>query len=260
MHRVDTPPQVLPADVDVTEVETIQVPDGKSLQQPAPSVEAFSPVLPTPPPVSAEISERSSFKRRNSVSLKTAGYAVTASRTLRRQATRLSLSPTSTKALRKARFAERHGAEAQVYIDQTAAIARRIKEAARQKRFVLTPGKNKFLSLWDLVSTCALLYTATLTPFEAAFISPTLGPAAWGDEWFIINRCLDLVFFFDMCLQFFGAIPPATSPPTVSRPYSRFATCLLWPSCGLVLRCSSLILRAFVCNLCARIGLQSPFR
>ena len=34
---------------------------------------------------------------------------------------------------------------------------------------------------------------------------PVLGPPAWADPWFIINRCLDVIFFFDMIAQFFIA-------------------------------------------------------
>ena len=56
-----------------------------------------------------------------------------------------------------------------------------------------------------MVTAGALLYTLSLTPFEAAFLPPTLGAAAWGDPWFLVNRCLDLIFIFDMLLQFFIA-------------------------------------------------------
>ena len=34
---------------------------------------------------------------------------------------------------------------------------------------------------------------------------PVLGPPAWADPWFIINRCLDVIFFLDMIAQFFIA-------------------------------------------------------
>ena len=81
-----------------------------------------------------------------------------------------------------------------MYTAQIEAIAQRIRENDRQKRFVLHPNKNKYLPLWDVISTIALLYTAALTPFEAAFIAPVLGPSAWKDAWFVINRILDAIF------------------------------------------------------------------
>ena len=49
------------------------------------------------------------------------------------------------------------------------------------------------------------LYTATLTPFETAFVPPVLGPGAWGDVWFLLNRLLDIIFLFDLNMQFFIA-------------------------------------------------------
>ena len=71
---------------------------------------------------------------------------------------------------------------------QTAAIAAQLRVLSSHKRFVLHPATNSFLHVWDLISAAALIYTATVTPFEACFIAPTLGPAAWQDQWFLLNR------------------------------------------------------------------------
>ena len=107
---------------------------------------------------------------------------------------------------RLARFQERHGELAsKTYQEQAAKIRKQLKDLEAGKRFVLRPGKYRALILWDAISTFALLYTAVVTPFEAAFISPTLGPVAWQDIWFLLNRALDVVFLLDMLLQFFLA-------------------------------------------------------
>ena len=99
-------------------------------------------------------------------------------------------------------FRKKHGEH---YVNQITRTRQRIEEIDRQKRFVLHPNKNKWLGVWDMTSSFALLYTATLTPVETAFVASVYGPAAWSDGWFLINRLLDVVFTFDACLQFFVA-------------------------------------------------------
>lgn len=111
----------------------------------------------------------------------------------------------STTKVRKERFEERHGVSAGKYAAQTAAFAKQISDHDRNKKYVLHPMKNKFLNYWDVVSTIALLWTATVTPFEASFLSPAFGPSAWTEVWYLMNRVLDLVFCIDMLLQFFIA-------------------------------------------------------
>ena len=111
------------------------------------------------------------------------------------------------RALRQASFRARHGeAGAARYIAQVHAIRQVIAEQERVKRYVLHPNKNRWLSWWDLISTLALLYTAAVTPFEAAFVTAVYGPAAWRDPWFLLNRLLDGIFALDMILQFFIAV------------------------------------------------------
>ena len=98
-----------------------------------------------------------------------------------------------------------HGDEAHTFRQQVESFRKQIRQHERWARFVLHPGQSNFLNRWDAVTAAALLYTLTLTPFEAAFLPPTLGPASWLDPWFIANRCLDVIFVFDMVLQFFIA-------------------------------------------------------
>ena len=59
---------------------------------------------------------------------------------------------------------------------------------------------SRFMSVWDAVTTLALLFTAAITPFEVAFLE---GAESTTDGLFIANRMLDCIFSLDMVLQFF---------------------------------------------------------
>ena len=104
-------------------------------------------------------------------------------------------------------FRDFHGNEgAERFAQEVAAHKLQIRKIERFTKFVLHPGKrNSCLQWWDLVTAAALLYTIIFTPFEAGFLPARIGLAAWRDPWFIANRCLDCIFLFDMCLQFFIA-------------------------------------------------------
>jgi len=103
-------------------------------------------------------------------------------------------------------FEARHGEErAKELREYTARVASTVERERRRSRFVLHPAKNKYLRYWDVVTSFALLYTATLTPFEAAFVQPSIDPNVWQDPWFVINRILDVIFIFDMVIQLFVA-------------------------------------------------------
>ena len=56
---------------------------------------------------------------------------------------------------------------------------------------------------WDTLTVLALLFTALVTPYEVALLEP---PVSWSaaarDVLFIVNRIVDLVFLFDMFVQF----------------------------------------------------------
>lgn len=107
---------------------------------------------------------------------------------------------------RRAAFEARHGKDkAKAFREQIAANRLLVRRIERHKRLVLHPMKHKYLSWWDLITTTALLYTATLTPYEVSFVPPTLGVSAWAESWFQVNRVLDVIFFVDMVIQFFLA-------------------------------------------------------
>lgn len=111
------------------------------------------------------------------------------------------------------RFQKRHGEQdAAEFQNEAHKIAERLKHHRRwSQKLVLHPEKTKWLGRWDILTTLALVYTATITPFETAFLPAVLGTAAWADGWFILNRLLDLTFTLDMLLQFFIAYQQGTS-------------------------------------------------
>ena len=117
--------------------------------------------------------------------------------------------------MRTFKFEQRHGIDEAAQIKaQVKAFADFLKNRDRNKRLVMRPtGKNKFLNLWDLITSLALLYTATVTPFEASFLEGAMGPKAWGDGWFLVNRALDFIFCVDMVLQFFLAYQVCATRP-----------------------------------------------
>ena len=117
-------------------------------------------------------------------------------------------SPTNVARVQRiAQFRQRHGeASADGFTQQVAEVKAQLRHHERFTRLVIHPGKtNSMLNTWDMVTGLALIYTALLTPFEAAFLPATIGPACWKDPWFGINRCLDGIFLCDMVLQFFLA-------------------------------------------------------
>lgn len=88
---------------------------------------------------------------------------------------------------------------------QVAAVKASLKAHKAKQRCVLHPDKAQWLGAWDLLTSVALIWTATITPLETAFMDTVLGPACWSDPWFISNRCLDVIFTADLLLQFFVA-------------------------------------------------------
>ena len=65
--------------------------------------------------------------------------------------------------------------------------------------YIIDPRSAKLLPFWDGFATVALLFTATATPYEVAFLPPSRYP--WL-PWFILNRIVDFVFITDFILQF----------------------------------------------------------
>ena len=65
--------------------------------------------------------------------------------------------------------------------------------------WAIDPNASEWTAYWDLMMMALLTVVLFLTPYEVAFLAPSVGVL------FIINRVLDLVFFCDMVIQFFLA-------------------------------------------------------
>ena len=65
-------------------------------------------------------------------------------------------------------------------------------------RFVIDP-KSKSVRRWDVITFFALVCTAIVTPVEVAFLESKI------DALFVWNRVIDMIFLFDLVLQFFLA-------------------------------------------------------
>ena len=68
--------------------------------------------------------------------------------------------------------------------------------------YSIDPLKNNYAQWWDAVICVALVYTALVPPAEVAFSKPSKGPPPIS-VLFLINQAVNVVFFFDMLLQFF---------------------------------------------------------
>ncbi|KAJ3275367.1 hypothetical protein HDV01_000659 [Terramyces sp. JEL0728] len=58
-----------------------------------------------------------------------------------------------------------------------------------------------FLKRWDALALLLLFFTASVTPFETAFIDTNSNGAVNIDTLFLLNRFVDLIFFLDMFVQ-----------------------------------------------------------
>ncbi len=108
---------------------------------------------------------------------------------------------------RKRKFDAQNGRYAGDIRSQSAAIALQFgQKSERGGCFpVLRPDIHLFVMYSDFVTGAALLYTAIVVPFEAAFVSAFIRidyPSPFQNPWFMLNRATDLVFIADMCLQF----------------------------------------------------------
>lgn len=69
----------------------------------------------------------------------------------------------------------------------------------RYKKYLIEPN-GRFRKNWDMLVVFALAFTATVTPFEVAFLESTLGVL------FGINRVVDVTFLIDTIANFFTPV------------------------------------------------------
>jgi hypothetical protein len=79
---------------------------------------------------------------------------------------------------------------------EVAAAEFAVQRLARLNHCLLHPD-CPFCQNWDLVMILALLFTATVTPYEVAFVDTKI------DAVFYVNRFVDLLFLMDIAIQFF---------------------------------------------------------
>ena len=65
--------------------------------------------------------------------------------------------------------------------------------------WVIDPNHAEWTAYWDLMMMMLLTVVLFLTPYEVAFLAPSV------DALFAINRALDLIFICDLVIQFFLA-------------------------------------------------------
>jgi hypothetical protein len=89
---------------------------------------------------------------------------------------------------------KKRAAHRELLILEVDAVRKRLTKHER----VLAP-THKYVKQWDGVTFSALVFTAIVTPAEVAFSETCF------DGLFVVNRMVDVVFIFDMFLQFFLA-------------------------------------------------------
>jgi hypothetical protein len=71
----------------------------------------------------------------------------------------------------------------------------RLDAMSSATRYLVSPD-GSFCQRWDLLIIVLLIFTATVTPYEVAFVTTRL------DGLFVINRCVDFVFLVDILINF----------------------------------------------------------
>ena len=87
------------------------------------------------------------------------------------------------------------GQPTEAFARQVKAYRKRLK---RMYRCTMMPN-SRFTRRWDALLVVALLFVATVTPFEVGFLSVDLNAL------FFVNRAIDVFFTFDIVLNFFIA-------------------------------------------------------
>jgi potassium voltage-gated channel Eag-related subfamily H protein 7 len=64
------------------------------------------------------------------------------------------------------------------------------------EEFGLFHPDSRFIARWDLILLVALLFTATVTPYEVAFVEPEI------NAMFFVNRAVDFLFLTDIMINF----------------------------------------------------------
>jgi potassium voltage-gated channel Eag-related subfamily H protein 7 len=99
------------------------------------------------------------------------------------------------------RFKEKHSSTTNLRsssIDDVATVKEMFEKLQRAKMWTLDPNSGA-MKRWDGIMLGLLMFTATVTPYEVAFLETKI------DQLFVINRLVDCGFICDMFIQFFLA-------------------------------------------------------
>ena len=111
-------------------------------------------------------------------------------------------------------------AQRKKYNDQASMYRAQIE---RQRRCTLDP-HGRWMSRWDMLTSLALLFTATITPFEVCILEGgsldemARDPLAW------INRVVDLIFITDVALNCFTTFQDQSAEGGASWVYDTSST------------------------------------
>ena len=108
-------------------------------------------------------------------------------------------------------FADTAKATGPTTVMDNALTSKQAKDAAFRSRFLIGPRKSTFIGYWDLITGLALIFTATVTPWEVGFGE---APTTALEAMFLFNRFIDSIFVLDMCLQF-RLMYQASRPPPI---------------------------------------------
>ena len=78
-------------------------------------------------------------------------------------------------------------------------VRRLNRELEPSKAWLVDPRRSRWLPWWDALIALAIVFTATVTPYEVAFLPTASSPA---ETLFIINRLVDIVFLLDIVINF----------------------------------------------------------
>lgn len=78
----------------------------------------------------------------------------------------------------------------------------RLRQRMRATRGFLINPRSGLVQYWDMCTGLALLYTATVTPFEVG-----IGLETKIDALFVVNMVINLIFLIDVGVQFFMPVP-----------------------------------------------------
>jgi hypothetical protein len=87
------------------------------------------------------------------------------------------------------------------FADDCEQLRGRLRNIKKARKGIFDP-RSAMMARWDMVTSLAMLFTATITPFEIGLgVTPRFG------AFFLVNQVVNVVFLLDVVLQFFLPVP-----------------------------------------------------